>query len=188
MYDQVTIFSLQPTTPQTSIHFEGEALFPYRLLADDDGGGVEFRSVYTCEYRAVSEEARSTHADLAGRVDRCLRLLRELSVALNNSEAAQLAHAESEEPDLHTLGAISIEQVRIKKEIASQQATLIQLEEESDRARQDFADPMKVYHCRTTLTLPFGRTKVGDHTYHLQATALHGAAIAGEATPRLHWE
>lgn len=99
------------------------------------------------------------------------------------------AHAASEEVDLTTMGAMAIEQRRIRKELADRQANLKRLGEEAAIARQHFADAMNVYRCQTTMTLPFGQTKVGERTYHLQAAPPLADAIATEAGPIvIRWE
>lgn len=162
LYGKLAIVHLDPIVPQDHIHFEGEYLYPYRLLPDDSG--VELRSAYTYEYRAITEEDRLAPAPVESHIDQCKKLLHDLPIALRNSE---LAHAKSDESDLNTLGAMFLEQVRIREEIATQQARLVQLEEEAAVARQSRTSAMKPLQYQTTLTLPFGRTQVGDRTYEL---------------------
>lgn len=171
LYDQVMLTSFNSTTPLNSLHFDGEDLFPSAILPDD--GGVEFRSAYTYEYQAVSEEDRLWYIDLLSQVAHCRKLLRDLPIALQNSETAMKEHGASDDVDLNTLGAMAVEQVRIRKEIANQQTSLRHLEHHVEReATIELEDrAMQLYQLQTTIVLPFGISEVDGWEYRLEKRA-----------------
>jgi len=179
----ILLISMNPpntTTPQTSIQFEGEQMFPFRLLPDE--GGVEFCSGYTCEYRLITDEHHAKQQALAAQVAHCKRLLRDLPVALENSRMTMKSHAASEEVDFNTVGAMVIEQLRIDEEIIAQGTRLKQLEEEAAVARTN-PPTKKLRKYQTQMILPFGETKVGDRFYHLHAISPLVVSRTGEAVP-----
>jgi len=182
LYSSVAIFSRNPTMPQTSVVFQGEAMFPFRLLPDE--GGVEFRSGYTYEYRALAEEDRLAHAELLARIAHCEKLLTNLPIALKNSRAAMKEHSKSEEVNLNTLGAIYMEQERIDAEIVCQGTRLKQLEAQVATAKANFPSTSKLFKHQTAVTLPFGPTKMGgDCVYWLRAIDPFLPSRMSEAVP-----
>jgi len=184
LYDSIGIFRLNPTMPRASTQFEGEELFPFRLLPDD--GGVEFRSQYMYEYRVIADEHLAKQRSLAAQVAHCQKLLVDLPIAKRNGEAAMQEHSESDQVDLNTLGAMFLEQKRIQQEIVDQTEKLKRLGEEAKAAaaaHTDLPSSWKLHKHQTTVTLPFGRTKLGDCLYQLRVISPLDSPLAGEAAP-----
>lgn len=181
MHKAISILCSIAACAQGGIHFEGEELFPYRLLPND--GGVEFRSGFTYEYRIVKEEDRLARGKLTEAIAHCQKLLADLPIALENSQTAMQQHSRAEEVDLNTLGAMVMEQKRIQEEIDQQAAQWRLIEEEAAALAKKIASSMQLFECQTQVTLPFGRTKVGDRLYCLQRGCPVDGPIMGEVRP-----
>jgi hypothetical protein len=121
---------------------------------------VEFRSGYTYEYRAVPEEAQATARERHAQMEHCKKLLQDLPIALQNSVAAMDAHSESEDVDMNTLGAMVLEQKRIKQEIQTQAMRGEELEA-LVQVDCNAKNLMATSQFQTSLVLPFGVTRLG---------------------------
>ncbi|MDR3571238.1 MAG: hypothetical protein P4L81_03495 [Candidatus Pacebacteria bacterium] len=160
---------------QASVWYEGEEFFPVRLqiaaAAAPHVTGVEFRSRYLFEYRGLTEEDSDAQADLADQFEQCRRLLRELPKALAKSEVA--VERLDDDADARQLGALVLEQKRLKKELAAQRSLLASLEvaEAAVRSRSQ----MTLHRHQSMLVLPIGLSRVGADVYHISLLPLLAA-------------
>jgi hypothetical protein len=149
-----------------SIKVDGEELQAYRLLPKE--GGVEFRGVNIFSWIGPTLEDTEKHMQQLekynGDIAHCRKLLRDLPVALQNSESALWIAAKAEEVDLTELGAIVMEQLRIKQEIDTQKELLpklLQVPPPACVAPVNFV-PRQM---QSKLLLPFGRHVIDGIEY-----------------------
>jgi hypothetical protein len=152
--------------PQAAVQFEGEDLYPCELSPMHGGPpeNVEFRSGLTYEYRALPAPTDSSSRDRAAELEHARNMLRVLPGALQSSFAAMDAHSASSEVDMNTLGAIVLEQKRIREEIQAQTSKVRELEAAA-QADRDPNRTMVAYKFQTSLMLPFGVTRIGGREY-----------------------
>jgi hypothetical protein len=130
----------------------------------------------TRTYHAVPEEAQVAARGHA-QMEHCKKLLKDLPIALQNSITAMEAHAVSEDVDLTTLGAMVLEQTRIKQEIKMQKAKVDELEAIA-ALEGDQRSLMVTHKFQTTLILPFGVTTLDQTAF---AITLLSTAVNAQA-------
>ena len=113
--------------------FKGQKMYLYEMLEDGSGATVttttygQYQRSTPEEYQRVKESNAKYEEDLC----HCVKLLHDLPIALSNSEKALAAVDEtSEGVDMNELGAMVIEQKRIRREIKAQEANLQHLHSE----------------------------------------------------------
>jgi hypothetical protein len=157
-----------PSQSCNSITLDGEKLQPYRLL--ENNAGVELRGIWGFSWVGPTKEDTEKHMQQLERhakdIAHCRKLLRDLPVALKNSlEALDTASTKSQdELDLTELGAMVLEQRRIKDEIQSQQQQLSKLLEIPPPDRIP-ASSFVLRKLQSSLTLPFGRQTIDGGQY-----------------------
>ena len=140
----------------------------HAMLMSD--AGVELRGNHTIHFRAASQEdADRIIAATKKRTDdiaHCTKLLVDLPVALSNSaQAMELAMDALDQNELGDIGAMALEQKRIKQEIASQQKRLVELES-SPYPKLDPSTFRAREFC-TRASMPFGTSDVNGTRYQL---------------------
>lgn len=121
------------------------------------------------------------HVDRVAQIAHCQKLLHDLPIALQNSERAMKEHTEAEEVDLSALGAMLMEQKRIREEIADRQAKLQQLEKQV--AESTINPPVQLYKYQTSITLPLGTSQLDGRWHFIQPISqIEGASAAGAAS------
>jgi hypothetical protein len=169
---QVRIFDGNEILETIAINHEGEAFVLHRDLPD--GSGAELRAPYSFEYRvagaqqiaAVKAARQKFDADLA----HCQKLLRELPIALKNSQSASQALSSSlldgSGGDMNELAVMTLEQARIQREIASQH---LKEKERLDRGTPQYDKSQFATHRRwSSLKLYFdAQNQIGEKKYRL---------------------
>ena len=155
-----------------NIMIDGTKFFAVALAAND--AGVEFRSEYAHEYRYATgdqiEDLKQAKIAYAADVAHCEKLLRDLPVALKNSEKAlaevrdQLVESCAAADAESAVVCMTVEQGRIVKEIKTQEAKLKSLKE-----NEPAFDKSRFTLCahRNQMTLKFGWNTIGETVYQL---------------------
>jgi hypothetical protein len=154
---------------RTAVQFEGEELLPYAVHPVDPHlapTGVEFRGSFSYEVRTTLIELQAAVQERIAQLAHCKKLLQDLPIALQNSIIAMEAHAVSENVDLTTLGAMVLEQTRLKQEIQTQKLRLPELEA-SVAADRDPVKSTATHRYQTSLVLPFGVSTLDCTEYTL---------------------
>ena len=140
----------------------------YAMLPND--AGVELRGNHTIYFRAAKQEdvdriiaeTKKRTEDIA----HCKKLLIDLPVALTNSKTAMNAAMDDlEQNDFSDIGAMALEQRRLKQEIESQKKQLVELEA-SPVPEVDPSMYQAFTFCGRAL-MPFGISNLYGIQYHL---------------------
>ena len=113
------------------------------------------------------KRAQALHA---AELSQCEELASDLSLALKKSEAALATRRAAENPDATELGVMLLEQDRLAKELASQQAKVKSLQ-----ASAPAFDKSKFNLCahRDQMVLTFGLNTISETTYQIVKSSNH---------------